>query len=75
MTPSTAAFLLKGLNLVMLGLEMAPEIRIAFGNVTALVGAMVREERNPTTTEWAELEAFTRLIHERIQGAHPQNVG
>ena len=71
MTPTTAVFLLKGLDLLILGLEMAPHIRVAFANVTVMVETMVTEERDPTTTEWAELTKLSSALHERIQEAHP----
>ncbi len=69
---STSAFLLliKALDLLVLGIEMAPAIREAFMGVTLSVRNMVEQGRDPTSFEWAQLDELRDTIHRQIQEAH-----
>ena len=69
---STAALtlLLKSLDLLVLGLEVAPNIRTAFADVTASVQLMINEGRDPTPVEWAKLDELRNTIHFQIQVGH-----
>ena len=70
MSPAALTLLLKGLDLLVLGLEMAPAIREAFSNVTSAVQVMVYENRDPTPAEWARLDTLRDTLHRSIQEAH-----
>ena len=70
MSPASLALLLKGLDLLVLGIEMAPAIRAAFTDLTASVRVMVKEGRDPTPAEWATLDVLRDAIHQKIQEAH-----
>ena len=67
---SALLLLLKALDLLVLGIEMAPAIREAFSDVTAAVKAMTEEGRDPTPAEWARLDTLRDTIHRQIQEAH-----
>ena len=70
MTAATLVLLVKGLDLLVLGIEMAPAIRSAFTDMTAAVRLMVEEGRDPTPVEWATLDTLRDTIHRQIQEAH-----
>lgn len=70
MTVATLTLLLKGLDLVMLGIEMSPQIRAAFQDVTKAVQVMLDEGRDPTDAEWAQLDTLRDTVHRQIQEAH-----
>ena len=70
MSPASLALLLRGLDLLVLGIEMAPAIREAFTDVTAAVKKMAEEGRDPTPEEWARLDTLRDTIHRQIQEAH-----
>ncbi len=70
MTAATLVLLVKGLDLLVLGIEMAPAIRSAFMDMTAAVRTMVEEGRDPTLTEWARLDELRDTVHRSIQDAH-----
>ena len=70
MSPAALTLLLKGLDLLVLGIEMAPSIREAFSDVTSAVRNMVEEDRDPTQVEWAQLDTLRDTIHKSIQEAH-----
>ena len=70
MSPAALTLLLKGLDLLVLGIEMAPAIREAFSGITRAVQIMVSENRDPTPEEWARLDTLRDTIHRQIQEAH-----
>ena len=70
MTAATLVLLVQGLDLLVLGIEMAPQIRAAFQDMTAAVRTMVEEDRDPTPAEWATLDTLRDTIHLKIQEAH-----
>ncbi len=69
MSPGALVVLLRGLDLLVLGLEMAPAIRAAFSTVTRDVEIMLEEDRDPTPEEWARLDELRNTIHRSIQEA------
>lgn len=69
MTNSAMVLLLKGLDLLVLGITMSPAIRVAFSDITMSVQAMVVEGRNPTTEEWRKLDILRDTVHRGIQEA------
>ena len=70
MNPSAFLLLIKALDLLVLGIEMAPAIRGAFMDVTLAVRRMAEEGRDPTPEEWAQLDTLRDTIHWKIQEAH-----
>ena len=70
MTAATLILLVKGLDLLVLGIEMAPAIRSAFTDMTSAVRTMVEEGRDPTPAEWAMLDTLRDTLHRQIQEAH-----
>ena len=70
MTAATLILLVKGLDLLVLGIEMAPAIRSAFTDMTSAVRTMVEEGRDPTPAEWATLDTLRDTLHRQIQEAH-----
>ncbi len=70
MTAATLVLLVKGLDLLVLGIEMAPAVRSAFQSITDSVRLMVEEDRDPTPAEWAQLDELRDQVHRSIQTAH-----
>ncbi|MEE9598176.1 MAG: hypothetical protein V3V96_15500 [Acidiferrobacterales bacterium] len=70
MNPAAFTLLLKGLDVLVLGIEMAPAIRALFQDITSSVRKMVAEERDPTLYEWTQLDKLRDEIHRQIQEAH-----
>ncbi len=73
MSPNALLLLLKGLDLLVLGIQAAPAVRRAFGDITLSVRGMVEEGRDPTPEEWAQLDKLRDTIHHQIQ-RDPQEV-
>lgn len=71
MNVATLILLLKGLDMLVLGIEMAPMVRVAFMNITASVRSMIDEGRDPTAGEWADLDILRDALHVAIQEAKP----
>ena len=67
MTPASLSLLLKGLDLLVLGLNVAPEVMRAFKNITANVQLMVNQGRDPTPDEWRLIDNLRDEIHREIQ--------
>jgi hypothetical protein len=70
MNPTTLTLLLRGLDLLVLGIEVAPEIRNTFTTITEDVSNMLAEGRVPTPAEWARLDTLRDQVHQRIKEAH-----
>lgn len=71
MNTSPLILLLRGLDILVLGIEMAPAIRAAFQDLTAVVAVMVSKGRDPTADEWGKLDTLQDAVHAAIQEAHP----
>ncbi len=59
MNPQTALMILRMVDLLAAGLQLAPEIRARYAATSAKVKKMVTEGREPTPEEWAALDAET----------------
>lgn len=62
MTPSTTLLVLRMLDLVAAAAIMAPELRARYKSLQSKVETMVKEGRDPTQEEWAELDAETEKL-------------
>ena len=56
MTPATAAFAFKLLEVLLLGLTLTPDVLAGFRRKKTLLERMVAEGRDPTPEESAELD-------------------
>ena len=68
MAPSTALLVLRLVDLLAMGVQLAPEIRARFDDASARVKRMVEEGRDPTPEEWAEIDAETDASIAAITG-------
>lgn len=69
MSASALILLLKAIDLVTMGITLAPAVREAFSKITVSVRLMVAERRDPTIEEWDKLDTLRDTIHEAIQEA------
>ena len=69
MNASAALMLLKGIDLLMLSIEVAPNIRLAFAGVSDAMKVIVSEGRDPNSYEWAKLDELRDQVHLAIQGS------
>ena len=64
MSPTTAALILKLIDLLALGVAMAPQIRAKYIETKAKIDQMVAEGRDPTPDEHAEVDAAIASLTE-----------
>lgn len=69
MPASTVLLILKLIDLVALGAQMAPAILARVTAASDKIKIMVKEERDPTDAEWAELDRETNDLMAEILGA------
>lgn len=67
--PATALLIVRLIDLVAVGLELAAEDREAYAFLSGRLKDMIREGRGPTEEERAELEALSRDATRRIRDA------
>ncbi len=67
MTPVAAMLLLRGLDLLLLGIEVAPDVAKAFGEISSDLKKIILERRDPTDEEFAKLMALADAVHQKIQ--------
>lgn len=66
MNPTTAMMILKLLDLLVLGINLAPEIKRSFLENKSKIQKMIEEERNPTIDEWDTLISDIRRNTEEL---------
>ncbi len=67
MTASQLMMLVRIMDLLAFMLTKYPEIKAQYHVLTGKLQLMVKEDRDPTPEEWAELEATTDSLHARLQ--------
>lgn len=67
MSAATVALILKSLELLSLGIALAPELRAAFDRQLSLLETMIKEGRDPTPEETGELDATMARLRDAFQ--------
>lgn len=67
MNPAIFLFGIKILDLTLLAIQHAPELLAGLRDDLGLIPVMVRENRTPSPTEWAALDAKTATLSLRLQ--------
>ena len=67
MSETTLLLILRILDLLALGLKLAPELQARYNRLTGRLKLMVQEGRNPTEQEFAEILDETDDLSKRIQ--------
>lgn len=70
MNTSALLLLIKALDLLVMGLTVAPNVVNMFQEIISDVQVMIREGRDPTPAEWASLDLLRDEVHRTIQEAH-----
>lgn len=65
--PTTAQAILKALDLIVLGITLAPSIKAAWDEYRAKLQVMIAEGRDPTEDEWNELLAIVNKNSQDLQ--------
>ena len=60
--------ILKLIDTLAMGVEMAIDVRARYDAVSAKVRKMVEEDRDPTPEEWALIDQETNVLMEQILG-------
>jgi len=68
MSDNTMLLVLRMIDLLALGVGLAPEIRTRFDETNGRIRALVAEGRDPTPEEWSALDAETEDLFRRLQG-------
>ncbi len=66
MNPTHIQILLKILDLLALGLKLAPELLSKYNQSRDLLNQLVEENRNPTQSEWEALEQEITLLQQAL---------
>lgn len=67
MDPTVALLIIKVLDLIASGLELAPELAARKDRYLTMIRAMIEEDRGPTDAEWDELLAESDSITDQIR--------
>lgn len=68
MSAATLAAILKLVDLALLGVEIAADVRVSYERQRSKLEAMVREGRGPTAEELAELDAEVDRLRGELHG-------
>jgi len=74
MTAAQAALLLRGIDLLILGITVAPQIKAAFSSITDELQVMIDEGRDPSPEEMEAIFTRARSVHGQIQAAHREDL-
>lgn len=69
MNPATALLILRVLDMLVAGLELAPALKRRASGATARIKVMIEEDRDPTPEEWDELLVETDNLTDSIRAA------
>jgi hypothetical protein len=68
MSPSSALLIIRLIDLLALGMTVAPEIMARYSALRDKVRQMVEEGRDPTPEEWAAMDAETSDLLGKLAG-------
>lgn len=69
MEPTTLQFLMKLLDLVIVGARVAPSIKDAYDRQREKLDRIIAERRNPTVDEWNDLLHAIQAASDKIQSS------
>ena len=69
MDPTIARLILATLNLILTGVQLAPEAKRRASALKAMLTKIVQENRDPTDEEWAAIDAADDDLEARLRAA------